>query len=129
MPQHDRPTSPHLTVYRPQITSVLSIFHRITGVALFAGTALMMAWLWVIAYAPSYYPQLMECLHSLIGQAALWGWAAAFYYHLANGIRHLFWDMGKGFAVADVEKSGWMVLILTAIMLALTWSAVYSSAG
>jgi succinate dehydrogenase / fumarate reductase, cytochrome b subunit len=95
MSKDNRPLSPHLSIYRPQISSVLSIMHRITGLALFVGTALITFWLWSAAYAPAFYSTFHAGLNSPFGQICLLGWTLAFYYHLGNGIRHLFWDMGK----------------------------------
>ena len=89
-----RPLSPHLSIYRKQISSVLSILHRITGVALFAGSSLIVVWLCMAAYAPASYAALHDVLSSFIGQICLFGWVAAFYYHLGNGVRHLFWEYG-----------------------------------
>ena len=128
MSQVPRPTSPHLTIYRPQISSVLSISHRITGVALYVGTALMVLWLWSAAYAPEYYAQLHTLLASRFGQLLLIGWTAAFYYHLANGIRHLFWDMGKGLALPQANASGWMVLLFTLVATLFTWGFIHQGA-
>lgn len=129
MPSDKRPLSPHLFIYKPQITSVLSITHRITGVALYVGTMVLVAWLWTLAYAPEKHLSLLECLHSPVGQSLLVGWTFAFYYHLANGIRHLFWDAGMGFSIPAVHKSGWMVILFTVAMTALTWNCIYSNAG
>jgi succinate dehydrogenase / fumarate reductase, cytochrome b subunit len=119
-----RPTSPHLTIYRPQITSVLSILHRITGVALMVGTALLVTWLFVAAYQPGQYSGLHELMSSLVGRVLLIGWTLAFYYHLANGVRHLFWDMGKGFTIPQTTRSGIMVLVFTVIMTGASWCPV-----
>jgi succinate dehydrogenase / fumarate reductase, cytochrome b subunit len=124
-----RPLSPHIGIYRKQISSVMSILHRISGVALFLGTALMVVWLWTAAYAPNYYGTLHECMTSVLGQLCLLGWTAAFYYHLGNGIRHLFWDMGKGFAIPVMHKTGWAVLLFACAMTALTWGAALSTGG
>lgn len=127
MPVIERPTSPHLTIYRKQITSVLSIMHRLTGLALVVGSAVLVWWLWTAAYQPADYGQLHECLSSTLGQAALVGWVAAFYYHLANGIRHLFWDAGKGFSLTSVSVSGWLVIVFTLAMTAMTWGFIHSA--
>jgi succinate dehydrogenase / fumarate reductase cytochrome b subunit len=122
---HDkRPTSPHLTIYKPQITSVLSISHRISGVALYAGTALLVWWLWTLAYSPDGYEKFTQCVTSTLGQLALGGWTLAFFYHLGNGIRHLFWDMGKGFAIPQVEKSGMAVIAFAVLMTAVVWNSI-----
>lgn len=124
-----RPTSPHLSIYRPQITSVLSILHRITGVALYAGSILLMFWLWTAAYAPMLHSEMRECMASPFGLALLAGWTAAFYYHLSNGIRHLFWDMGKGLDIPCATRSGWFVLLMTLLLTVFTWSFVLNTAG
>lgn len=130
MPSDRRPISPHLTIYRPQITSVLSITHRATGIWLFFGALMLVAWLYVVAYAPGYYPTLHACLSSWVGQLGLLSWMAAFYYHLGNGIRHLFWDIGKGFAIPQFTASGWAVIIFALVMTAVTWGfAQQASAG
>ena len=121
MTNSNRPVSPHLSIYRPQISSVLSITHRLTGLALFAGTALMVAWLWSAAYAPAFYATLHEALASPLGKLCLLGWTLAFYFHLGNGIRHLFWDAGYGFTLPVMARSGWAVIVFTLLMTATTW--------
>src|SRR5260221_6908133 len=90
MTSPDRPLSPHLQIYRPQLTSVLSILHRATGILLGVGT-LVLAW-WVIAAAagPDAFARVQGFLGSWLGILVLLGWTAALFYHLANGIRHLF---------------------------------------
>jgi succinate dehydrogenase / fumarate reductase cytochrome b subunit len=129
MSKDNRPLSPHLTIYRPQITSVLSITHRLTGIALFAGTALIVVWLWSVAYVPAFYATLHGWLASGIGRLMLLGWMAAFYYHLANGIRHLFWDIGWGFTIPQVNRSGWLVILFTLAVTAATWGFVTYGMG
>ena len=128
MSSDQRPTSPHLTVYKPQITSILSILHRLTGVALYAGTALMVWWLLMLAYWPSDYNDLKECLTSWFGRVAMVGWTLAFYYHLGNGIRHLFWDAGLGYSLPQLTRSGWLALAFSVAMTALTWISLLSTA-
>lgn len=132
--QHDmnpspRPMSPHLSIYRPQISSVLSILHRITGMALFFGSALVVLWLWSAAYAPAFYSTLYAAMSSIPGQICLLGWMAAFYFHLGNGIRHLFWDMGVGFTLPVMNRSGIAVLLFAAVMTALTWFIALTTTG
>ncbi|MCE2927406.1 MAG: succinate dehydrogenase, cytochrome b556 subunit [Rickettsiales bacterium] len=119
-----RPTSPHLSIYKPQITSVMSITHRATGVALYAGTAILVWWLWTLAYDPAGYAAFVACVSSTLGQIALAGWTFAFCYHLANGVRHLFWDMGKGFAISQVESSGFAVILFAVMMTAVVWNSI-----
>lgn len=129
MPSTNRPLSPHLSIYRPQISSVLSILHRITGLALVAGTVLMVAWLCSAAYVPAFYATLHDAMSSLPGQICLFGWTLAFYYHFCNGIRHLFWDIGSGFTLPVMARTGWAVIILTIVFTALTWGFVGALAG
>ena len=126
---HARPISPHISIYRWQNSMVLSILHRMTGMALFAGSALIVVWLWSAAYAPAFYTTLHGALSSVLGQICLFGWVSAFYYHLGNGIRHLFWDMGKGFALPDMRRSGLLVLAFTIGMTLLTWFVAMTSTG
>ena len=124
-----RPISPHLSIYRPQITSTLSIFHRITGVALYFGLVLLAVFLYVVAYSPEKYVNLHQCLSSAYGRLFLFGWTLAFYYHLFNGIRHLYWDMGKGFDLPSVTRTGWIAIILSVLSSIITWCAAYHNIG
>lgn len=123
---HPRPLSPHLQVYRLQLTSVLSITHRFTGVALILGLGLLVYWLGMLSKGPEHYLDLVYCLKSPFVQILLVGWTFSLYYHLANGVRHLFWDMGKGFALKDTYFSGWLVVVLSVLATALTWTKFYS---
>jgi succinate dehydrogenase / fumarate reductase cytochrome b subunit len=118
----NRPLSPHLQIYRLPLVALLSITHRITGVALSAGTILLVIWLGSAAYGPEAYDQVSACLASPFGMFVLFGFSAAFYYHLCNGIRHLVWDAGRGFELATVKRANRLVL-LSAIVLTLgTWA-------
>jgi succinate dehydrogenase / fumarate reductase cytochrome b subunit len=116
-----RPLSPHLQVYRWQLTSVLSILHRGTGVALSVGTILLVWWLVAAAEGPEAYTQVQGFLASWIGLVLLFGWSVALYYHLCNGLRHLWWDTGRGLDLRSVYLGGWTVLAATAGLTALTW--------
>lgn len=120
-----RPLSPHLQVYRPQITSVLSITHRITGVALSAGTLVLAWWLVAAAASDEAYATISGVLRSPIGLLFLFGWTAALWYHFCNGIRHLAWDAGYGFDLPTTQRSGIAVLVATAVLTVLTWIAVF----
>ncbi len=117
-----RPLSPHLQVYSWLITSTLSIFHRLTGVVLSIGLLYLAVWLVIAAYYPQSYDAFADFSASPIGILIMAGWSVALYYHLFNGIRHLFWDMGKGFELKNVTRSGVAVLILTVIFTSLTWA-------
>ena len=129
MPKDIRPTSPHLSVYRWQITMVMSILHRITGVGLMLGTVLLVIWLYVAAYDAPNYSYVHGLMSSVLGKLMLLGWTAAFYYHLGNGIRHLFWDMGQGFTIPQTNRSGWVVLIFTLLMTLATWCPYMADAA
>ena len=97
-----RPLSPHLQVYRWQLTSVLSILHRLTGVALTVGTILLVWWLVSAANGPDLFELAQGFLGSPIGLLLLFGWSVALFYHLCNGLRHLWWDTGSGLDLRSV---------------------------
>ncbi len=117
----DRPLSPHLTWYRPQLTSVLSIAHRATGIALSLGSILLVWWLVAIEAGGEAYRVTQEWMTSPVGIAALAGWSVAFFYHLSNGVRHLAWDAGYGFGIRTAYRSGYAVLVSTALLTATAW--------
>jgi succinate dehydrogenase / fumarate reductase, cytochrome b subunit len=119
----NRPVSPHLQIYKPQLTSVLSITHRITGVALAVGTLLLVAWIAATAKGPGTFAMVSGFLRSPVGLVLLFGWSLALFYHLANGIRHLFWDAGYGFELDTAYRSGWIVVGATIVLTALAWIA------
>ena len=106
----NRPLSPHLQIYRPQLTSVLSITHRATGIALSVGTLVLVWWLVAAATGPVAYGHMQGFLGSWIGVLLLIGWAFSFFYHLCNGVRHLVWDTGHGLDLPNVYASGWAVV-------------------
>jgi succinate dehydrogenase / fumarate reductase cytochrome b subunit len=117
-----RPLSPHLQVYRWQLTSVLSILHRASGIALSIGTILLVWWLLAAAEGPEAYAQVQGFLGSWVGLLLLFGWSVALYYHLCNGLRHLWWDTGRGLDLKSVYAGGWTVLAATALLTVLTWA-------
>jgi len=124
-----RPLSPHLQVYKPQLTSVLSILHRITGVALAVGTLLLVWWLIAASVGPAYFDIVQGFIGSLVGKLLLFGWSFALFYHLCNGIRHLFWDIGWGFELPTVAASGWAVVIVSLALTGIAWVWGYMSMG
>lgn len=117
----NRPLSPHLTIYRKQITSTMSILHRITGVGLVLGMALAVWWLLAAATSDAYFEMVDGLLTSWIGYLILFGSTWALAYHLLNGIRHLIWDAGYGFDLEDVTKSGYAVAGGSAVLTVLVW--------
>lgn len=125
----NRPLSPHLQIYRWQWTMALSILHRATGIALAAGTLLLLYWLLSAAAGPEVYAQAEACLGSWIGRTLLLGWSFALFYHLANGIRHLFWDLGRGYELKTAERSAKLVIAASILLTIGAWLAAYAIKG
>lgn len=125
MPLRVRPTSPHATIYRWQIGNTLSILHRLTGIALAVGLLALSYWLVALAGGADSYAAVTRLFASPIGLALILGWAFAFCYHLLNGVRHLFWDAGKGFERTQRHVSGWFAVLgaiaLTVCIAAWIW--------
>ena len=125
MSQTKRPTSPHLQVYSWSLEMALSILHRATGVALGAGALLITWWIIAIATGPEAYDQFRMVMGTIIGKAVLFGFTFALMLHLCNGIRHLFWDMGKGFELEDTHRSSKLVLFTSIALTVLSWVVGY----
>ena len=119
----DRPLSPHLQIYRWQLTSVLSILHRATGVALSGGAILLVWWLVAAATGPEAYEGVEEFLGSWIGLLLLFGWTVSLFYHLCNGIRHLVWDTGHALDLESTYLGGWIVLAAAGVLTVAAWIA------
>ena len=115
MTPNSRPLSPHLQVYRPQLTSMLSILHRITGFALSFGVIALVLWLLALSIGGECLTNVHDFWGSLFGKFFLLGWTFSFCYHFFNGMRHLSWDVGLGLEITTVYKSGWMVLMLSSV--------------
>ena len=120
-----RPLSPHLGIYRWQWTMALSILHRMTGIVLALGTLLLVYWLWAAASGQASYFRANMLIGGWFGRLCLFGWSVALFYHLFNGIRHLMWDAGKGFALKTAYVSGLVVAIAAVVATVLTWIAGY----
>lgn len=116
--QKERPLSPHLQIYRPTLNMVLSVFHRGTGTVLALSTPLLVYWLMTLAAGPDAYAELQQCLSHWIFKVVLLGYVFSMSYHLCNGVRHLFWDVGRGYANEEVQRSG-MIAIVVALVLTL----------
>ncbi len=129
MTTKNRPLSPHLQVYRPQITSVLSITHRLTGVVLALGALVLVYWINAAAYGPAAFDQVQSIFSHWFGQILLFGWTLCLFFHLCNGVRHLFWDAGVGLEMGQVRVSGWLVLVAAAGLTALSWLGGYGMLG
>ncbi len=117
-----RPLSPHLQVYKPQMTSVLSILHRACGVALAIGTLMVAWWLIAAAMGEEQYTIAMKFAQSPLGTLMIFGWSVALFYHMSNGIRHLLWDMGYLFKLKNAYLGGYLVLLSTAILTVAAWT-------
>jgi len=122
MAQRERPLSPHIQIYQRKYTFFsLSILHRASGVFMVAGAIMLVYWLVAIASGPDRYAAAVRCFSAPLTQLFLFGWLAAFYYHLCNGIRHLVWDMGYGFEKAVARKTGALVVVTAIVLTVLTW--------
>ncbi|HVN42692.1 MAG TPA: succinate dehydrogenase, cytochrome b556 subunit [Steroidobacteraceae bacterium] len=128
MAQPERPLSPFLH-YRWQYTNTFSILHRITGELLSFCFFLLVYWLVAAARGPEAYAGALRCLGSPLTQLVLAGGLFAFCYHLLCGIRHLFFDVGKGFELATARKSAWGVAIGAVVLTAVTWAALHAALG
>ena len=126
MQTDERPLSPHLQIYRPQITSVLSIAHRFAGVVLCVGTLHLVWWLVAAAAGPEAYGTVQSFNGSAIGRLVLLGWTFSLFYHLCNGIRHLGWDLGLGFDLKTAGATGWLVVAASIVLTLLAWVLGYS---
>jgi succinate dehydrogenase / fumarate reductase cytochrome b subunit len=128
MAQRARPLSPFLH-YRWQYTNTLSILHRITGVLLSFGFLLLVYWMAAAAAGPERYAAALDTLGSPLAQLVLFGVTFSFCYHLLNGVRHLFFDIGHGFELKTARASGWAVAIGALLLGVVVWVAVRGGLG
>jgi len=119
----ERPLSPHLQIYRPQLTSVLSIFHRATGLVLSVGSVCLVWWLVAAATGDDAFAAAQRFWGSWLGLLLLFGWTFSLFFHLCNGIRHLVWDAGYGFELKQIYASGWTVVAASASLTLIAWIA------
>lgn len=126
-PQAKRPLSPFMlgSAYRFQLTSVLSFAHRMTGIGLSLGAVLLAWWLVALAGGPWSYAAFAQHLTAWYGQVLLAGWSWALLYHLCNGIRHLFWDIGLGYSIPVAYRSGYAVVAASFLLTAAAWGVAY----
>jgi succinate dehydrogenase / fumarate reductase cytochrome b subunit len=124
MNPNDRPLSPHLSIYRWPVTMVSSILHRATGIAMSVGFILFSFWLADAASGPDAYAVFVGAVGSTLGCILLVGWSWAFFYHLANGIRHLVWDTGRGLEKEQATASAWFVIVASVVLTGLFWALV-----
>lgn len=116
----NRPLSPHLSIYRPQLTSMSSILTRITGNALLIGALLVVWWFVAAAMSPGHYATANAVITSWFGDLVMLGSLWALWYHTLAGLRHLYWDSGRGLDLPVAEKLGWAVIIGSVVLTVLT---------
>lgn len=127
--QVERPLSPHLQIYRFTITMAMSIIHRITGMGLYFGTALLAWWLIATATGPEAYAQFQAVAGSWIGQLVLFGFTWALIHHLLSGIRYFFWDAIRGFELKSADLMSWAAAIGGLVLTVAVWVAAYGLRG
>jgi succinate dehydrogenase / fumarate reductase cytochrome b subunit len=116
----ERPLSPHISIYRPQMTSISSILTRITGNALIVAVLLIVWWLLATAVGPDYFDTANAVLTSWFGDLVLTLSLWAIWYHYLAGLRHLLWDTGRGFEIKTAEMLGWVCVIGSVVLTILT---------
>jgi len=122
----NRPLSPHLSIYKPIPTMMMSILHRITGGALYVGTILLVWWVIAAAAGPEYFDWVNGIYGSFIGRLVLFGYTWALINHMLGGIRHFIWDMGRGFEKETSTKMVWASLVASIVLTILVWIIGYA---
>ena len=125
----ERPLSPHLSVYRLLINTVMSIVHRITGAALYFGTLLLAAWLVAVAMGERQYAMVNNLFGHPLGKLILFGYSWALFHHMLGGLRHFLWDTGRGFAIWQVNLMSWLTIIGSITLTLVTWAIALSLRG
>jgi len=124
-PEAERPLSPHLQIYKPMLTMMMSIVHRMTGMALYFGTLLLVWWLVAAASGPEYFSFVSDLAGSLIGKLVLFGYTWALLHHMIGGIRHFIWDTGRGFELPTIELMAKLSIAASLALTALVWGTAY----
>lgn len=127
--RRERPLSPHLTVYRPPITMMMSIIHRITGGALYFGTLLVAIWLMAAASSQDAFDWVNWAFGTWLGRLILFGYTWALMHHMLGGVRHLVWDTGAGLEKHTASKIAWATLAGSILLTLLIWVAGYMARG
>lgn len=129
MPSQSRPRSPNIQHYRPQLTSVLSFSHRVTGGLLSLGAMLLVGWLVAAAIGAGAYSEMQGFIGSWPGRILMFTWTFSLFFHLCSGIRHLFWDAGYGFELRTIYLSGWAVVAASLLLTLVAWTVVTGLPG
>lgn len=125
----ERPLSPHLGIYRPQINMVMSIVHRLTGAALYFGTLLLAAWLIAAAMGEGPFAVVNEIFAHPLGKLVLVGYSWALIHHMLGGMRHLLWDTGRGLQPRSADALCWLTIIASLVLTAALWAVGISLRG
>ena len=120
-----RPLSPHLQIYKPQLTSILSILHRATGVTLSMGSVILVSWIITLTLGEETYVIYTKIINHWFSHLVLMGFTFGVFYHLSNGIRHLFWDAGYGYGLREAYISGSLVIFSSLLLTGMTWLLIY----
>ncbi len=120
MPDNQRPLLPHLQIYTPQLTSIMSVFHRFSGVGFIAAMCLVCIWIYVLCQGEAVYLDFCNFLAYPLVKLMVYGVLACVYYHLLNGIRYLMWSLGRGYELSCVYNSGWLVTFVVFVLIILT---------
>ena len=120
-----RPLSPHLQIYKPQLTSILSILHRATGVTLSMGSIILVLWIIALTLGEETYAMFSLIVNHWFSKFVLLGFTFGLFYHLSNGIRHLFWDAGYGYDLKVAYMSGSVVVVASLFFTAVTWLLIF----
>ena len=126
---HQRPLSPHIQIYRWTLTMFLSILHRATGVALYAGTLLLVWWLMAAATGPEAFALFQGVAGSWIGRLVLFGYTWALFHHMFGGIKHFIWDTGAGFELSAVEWISRGATVIPILLTLISWVLAYKFTG
>ena len=121
-----RPLSPHLTIFRPLVTMVMSIVHRMTGAALYFGTLILAWWLVAAASGPAYFDFVNGLFGSFLGRLVLFGYTWALIHHMLGGLRHLYWDTGRGLDPPPASRLAWATVVGSAALTLLVWIIGYA---
>lgn len=122
----ERPLSPHLQIFRPIVTMVMSIVHRITGAGLYFGMALLAWWLIAAASGPAAFDTVNGLFGSIPGQIVLFGFTWALIHHMLSGLRHFIWDLGHGFALTTANTMAWATIVGSVTLTILLWIVAYA---
>ena len=117
----NRPLSPHLSIHKKVLTAVFSIFHRLTGIFLTLGSILLVLWFLSVSIGENFYNYFQIISSNFIFKVILFFWTLAFFYHLFNGIRYLFWSFSLGMELKTVYLSGYIISFLTIIATIIVW--------